>query len=106
MSARMTGGVPLEDMSGKGHGIIRNLAAYYPASEGSLYAMPSALLVRVLLLTRCRMQGASTRDHEARTGRRFEPQGGIHQWPDGSVYKTFRRQQRGQFLSGTSPIER
>jgi len=64
---------------------------------------PSALLVRVLRLTRCRRQGASTRDHEARAVRRFEPQGSIHQWPDSSVYEAFRRQQRDQFPPGRPP---
>src|SRR5215510_13022560 len=68
--------------------------------------MPSAFLVRVLLLSRSRMERASASDHEARAGRRFEPQGGLHQWPDGSVYKPCCYEQRAQLLSGTSTIER
>jgi hypothetical protein len=68
--------------------------------------MPLAFLVRLLLLIRRRMERASASDHEARAGRRFEPQGSIHEWPDGSVYKTCRCEQRDQFLSGTSTVER
>src|SRR5215510_7267342 len=68
--------------------------------------MPSALLEHVLCLTRRRRQRASTCDQEARAGRLFEPQGGIHQWLDGSVSKACCYQQRDEFLSGTSTIER
>ena len=42
-------------------------------------------LMRVLPLIRRRVKGASANDHEARAGRHFEPQSGIHEWPDGSV---------------------
>src|SRR5262249_29531022 len=73
---------------------------------GDPYVMPSAFVVRVLLLTRRRLLRTSASDHEARADRRFEPQGGIHQWPDGRVYKTCRCEQRDQFLSGTSTVER
>src|SRR5215471_3406050 len=65
----------------------------------------SAFLEVSVSYVTCRQVGASASDHEARAGRRFEPQGGIHQWPDGRVAKTFRRQQRCQFLPWTPAKE-
>jgi len=47
----------------------------------------------VLALGRGRIDGASARDHEARTRGCFEPHGGIHQWPDGRLHEAFRLQE-------------
>ena len=60
--------------------------------------------VQGLALGRGRIDGASARDHEARTGGCFEPEGGIHQWPDGCLDEPFHPKQCCQFLAWTSTI--
>src|SRR5712691_10521825 len=89
-----------------GHQAPGRAHPHEPAPAIAHFAQAMVAWRGVLLLTRHGMQGASASDHEARAGRRFEPQGGLHQWPDGSMYEAFRCEQRDQFLAGTSTVER
>jgi hypothetical protein len=86
-----------------GHQVPGHARPYEPAPASAHRAQ--AMVEGALLLTRRRRQGASARDHEARTDRRCEPQGGVHQGPDGGVYKIFRYEQRHQFHLGTATVE-